>query len=303
MNKFPKVSILVITYNQKSFIHETITSALAQDYPNFEYIIADDGSSDGTADVIESYAIKHPGIIIPITREANVGITRNSNRGLKRCTGKYIALQGGDDVFFPSKIRKQVEWLESDPDRTICGHLLKLCDEDSRAYGVYKIQKKTGRGPKEWIKRGPLYGATSVMMRANCLPSFGFDERLPVVSDWKLYVDSLGPKCRYGYINEFLGMYRKHPENITKNKPLVMKDAAKTIDLFEESDIYETKWIKSSRANILLYGEAIHHLQGGDEQKAMKMFIQSIARDPAQWKAYVRLIQVVLIGLVRKLKP
>lgn len=101
---FPLVSVHVITFNQAHLIHETLQSILAQDYANIEIIVADDGSTDGTANIISEYANQYPSKIIPLVAGPNLGITGNSNRGLQACKGKYIAFIGGDDLFLPSKI-------------------------------------------------------------------------------------------------------------------------------------------------------------------------------------------------------
>jgi len=78
-NNQPLVSIHIITYNQIDFIHDTLTSALEQDYENLEVVVADDGSTDGTAEVILEYAKKYPNRLLPLVGGPNLGITGNSN--------------------------------------------------------------------------------------------------------------------------------------------------------------------------------------------------------------------------------
>jgi len=290
---FPKVSVMVITYNQVKFIRETIESVLQQDYPNFEYIIADDGSSDGTAEIINEYAKKHPNIIVPLTGSSNVGITANSNRGLKACTGDYIAIQGGDDVFLPEKLSRQVRWLEEDKMRVLCGHYLHTCDENSKIIGSHVTLKVSGVGPKQWIEQGPLYGATSVMLRSSVIPYKGFDERLPLVSDWKLYIDILIKGGLYGYLPEYLGLYRKHDNNITNTKEPVMRDAEETFNLLEKETEGYDKSIKIGRAYILYYGRGIQNLNLENYKLALQYFLKSIIKWPFNWKPYVRVMQTV----------
>ncbi|PCI61301.1 MAG: hypothetical protein COB35_06900 [Gammaproteobacteria bacterium] len=296
----PKVSVMVITYNQKDFIHETIKSVLEQDYLNIEYVIADDGSTDGTAEVINEYAKKYPNIIIPLINLPNVGITANSNRGLKACTGEYIAIQGGDDVFLPGKISKQVEWLEQDENRVLCGHYLNTCDENSIIIGKHVTIKVAGKGPENWIEQGTLYGATSIMLRASAINTNGFDERLPIVSDWKLYIDTLLKGGEYGYLTECLGLYRKHDNNVTNIKEPVMKDAEETFNILEKELKGCNKSIKIGRAYILDYGRGIQNLNIGNHKIAIQYFLKSIIRWPFNWKPYLRLAQSCFKTLIKR---
>jgi glycosyltransferase involved in cell wall biosynthesis len=291
LSVYPKVSVLVITYNQEKFIRETIESVITQDYPNFEYIIADDGSIDSTPDIILEYAKKYPNIIVPLVGNPNVGITGNSNRGLSRCVGDYIALQGGDDFFLPGKISAQVQWFRQSNRRAICGHLLKICDETSQIIGDHKTHTLSGFGPKLWIQRGTLYGATSVMIRRDILPEYGFDDRLGTVSDWKLYIDSLKEDLEFGLVNEFLGVYRKHSNNVTNNFERCSSDVAKTFDLLVESGDYHDHTIKKGKAYLILYGRGLKHFIDGEFHLAPNFFKQAIQLDPSLWKAYLRLIQ------------
>src|SRR5690606_18656769 len=145
-NKEPLVSIAIITYNQKEFLKECIESCLAQDYPNLEIVVADDGSTDGTHDLLNDYDMKHPDKFVLRLSKENQGITKNSNAAHFACTGKYVAWIGGDDLMLPGKISKQVEFMEMNPDCTICYHDMDVFDSDSNET-IY-IQSKRVR-PRE----------------------------------------------------------------------------------------------------------------------------------------------------------
>ena len=113
--KLPLVSISIITYNQKDFLRECIESALAQDYPHLEIVVADDGSKDGTHEMLHDYQARYPDKFVLRLAERNQGITANSNAAHFACTGKYIAWMGGDDLLLPGKIRRQVEFMVALP--------------------------------------------------------------------------------------------------------------------------------------------------------------------------------------------
>lgn len=216
----PLVSVHIITYNQISFVRETLDSALSQDYENLEVVVADDGSTDGTAEVILEYAKKYGSRLVPVVGQGNLGITGNSNRCLQYCRGKYIAFQGGDDVFYPGKITKQVQWMEASSSRVLCGHDVNVFESSSgKTIGIkrHKMPRKNGIGASSIIKYGPasFYAGTSLMVRKDAIPSYGFDARLPIAADWKFMIDCVGASGEYGSIDGIYAGYRKHGNSIT----------------------------------------------------------------------------------------
>jgi len=216
-NEQPLVSIAIITYNQKEFLKECVESCLAQDYPNLEVVIADDGSTDGTQGMLRDYAIKYPDTFVIRLAEKNQGITPNSNVAHFACSGKYIAWMGGDDLMLPGKISKQVAYMESNSDCTICYHDLEVFDSDSNKILHYFSKKNKPRqgDVRTSIKYGVFNGACSTMVRAEKIPVNGYNLLLPVASDWCYWVDSLANGGSINYLNEALGRYRRHSGNVT----------------------------------------------------------------------------------------
>ncbi|MDA3875882.1 MAG: glycosyltransferase family 2 protein, partial [Halothiobacillus sp.] len=181
----PLVNVAVITYNQKEFLRECIESILMQDYSNLEIVIADDGSTDGTQDMLREYEQKYPDKFVLKLAEKNRGITANSNAAHFACTGKYIAWMGGDDLMLPQKISKQVAYMEANPDCTICYHDLEVFDSESnKILHYFSKRNKPHQGDvRTSIKYGAFNGACSVMVRAEKTPVRGFNLLLPVASD------------------------------------------------------------------------------------------------------------------------
>lgn len=216
----PLVSVHIITYNQIAFIRETLESALNQDYDNLEVVVSDDGSTDGTAEVIVEYAKKYGSRLVPIIDQGNLGITGNSNRGLAHCSGKYIAFQGGDDVLYPGKISRQVKWMEEGHNRVLCGHDVNVFESSSgNSLGIkrHRMPKRSGVGASAVIEYGPasFFAGTSLMVRKDAIPDYGFDNRLPIAADWKFMIDCIGTVGEYGAIDGVYAGYRKHGNSIT----------------------------------------------------------------------------------------
>lgn len=216
-SEYPLVSIAIITYNQKEFLRECIESCLVQDYINFEIIVADDASSDGTQDMLREYEAQYPNKFILRLAEKNKGITPNSNAAHFACSGKYIAWMGGDDLMLPGKISKQVQLMESNSNYTICYHNLDVFDSSTnKTLWFYNSKNKISGDIKMQIRHGVFNGACSNMIRASKAPKNGFNANIPVASDWLYWIETLENGGTIEYIDEVLGRYRRHYDNITK---------------------------------------------------------------------------------------
>ncbi|WP_298448158.1 glycosyltransferase [uncultured Marinobacter sp.] len=268
-NNFPLVSVAIITYNQKEFLRACLDSVLAQDYPNLEVIIADDASDDGTHDMLYEYETRYPGKIILKLAEINQGITYNSNVAHFACSGKYVAWMGGDDLMLPGKLRKQVEFMESDPDCTICYHDLDVFDSLTNRT-LYRFSEKNT--PKEGdvkvaVKYGCFNGACSTMVRRDRTPKKGYNRELPVASDWLYWVEALSSGGNIRYIDEILGRYRRHAGNVTNKRMVVGRNTvdhlnscnlvlAKNPEYFKELSYCYSMIIRGER-HVLQYGASL----------------------------------------------
>ena len=118
------LSVVIITYNHAPFIERCIGGVLAQKVDfTFEIIIADDCSTDGTTEICEHYAAQTPAAIRLIKSDHNLGAVENEQRAFEAAKGKYVATCEGDDWWDdPMKLQKQVSFLESHPDYSVCFH-------------------------------------------------------------------------------------------------------------------------------------------------------------------------------------
>lgn len=107
------VSIIVPVYNGEKFIRETMDSVLAQTYSDWELLLIEDGSSDGSADVIEKYVAEKAETRIRLIRQpSNQGAARSRNRGLLEASGRYIAYLDADDLWAPEKLEHELKFME-----------------------------------------------------------------------------------------------------------------------------------------------------------------------------------------------
>lgn len=222
-----KVSILIISYHQEDFIAATLRSALDQG-SDVEIVVADDHSTDGTCDVVEEIARTSAAPIQLVRGERNVGITGNCNRGLASCRGDLIAMLGGDDLMLPGKIAEQRTWMAASARRVLCGHDAENFDDETGS---------TLHLDSEWLRFEPElrgaaglcrgethYSGSSIMLRREAMPARGFDERLPMVSDRKLYIDTVGRDGVHGVVPGVWTRYRHHGRNVSHTRRREMFD-------------------------------------------------------------------------------
>jgi glycosyltransferase involved in cell wall biosynthesis len=207
----PRVSVMILTYNQKDLITETVESVLAAPrYPNLEVVVADDCSTDGSQQVIEALQMKYPGIVKLVLNKVNLGITGNSNAAFFATTGEFVAVLGGDDLFLPGKIQAQVALFLADPAVVLSYHPVEIFEHATGRTLAITDQKARlrKRDVYDVIEKGGIAGASSMMVRRSACPSYGFDARLPVVSDWKFSID-VAYGGRVAFLDGVYGKYRK----------------------------------------------------------------------------------------------
>ena len=117
-NIIPKISVLMPVYNCRQYIEESVNSILNQTFSDFEFIIIDDCSTDGTFEYLKS--LTDPRITL-LRKPQNTGYTISLNMGLKIAKGKYIARMDGDDISLSDRFAKQVSFMDANPDIIVCG--------------------------------------------------------------------------------------------------------------------------------------------------------------------------------------
>ena len=208
--KNPKVTVLMSVYNGKNYLCEAINSILNQTFKDFEFLIINDGSTDSTKEILDSY--NDPRIRI-INNGKNVGLTKSLNKGLQLAGGKYIARQDADDVSAPERLQKEIHFLETHQDYAVVGTFVKILNENSEIIGLLdRLTEDTQIRERLRSDNGITHG--SAVIRKKCLLDVGFyDESIMRAQDYELWL-RLSEKYRLANIPEYLYMWRKHAENI-----------------------------------------------------------------------------------------
>lgn len=232
MNK-PFLSILCITYNHEKFIKQAIESWLMQKTNfNFEIIIADDASTDKNQKIIRKYYHDYQKVINPILRKKNIGPNFNWLDAFSHCKGKYIALCEGDDYWIdPLKLQKQVDFLENNPEYSLCFHdALILWDDKSQPpkYFCSKDQKDTS-SIEDVIEKWFIPSASMVFRKEYITPLPDWFKDV-YNGDYALHM-LLAKKGKIKYFDLVMSVYRQSTNNLTSNFSKI-KIIKKQIQLF-----------------------------------------------------------------------
>ncbi|MFC1824167.1 glycosyltransferase family 2 protein [Thermodesulfobacteriota bacterium] len=167
----PNVSVIMSVYNAEKHLKVSVDSILTQTYQDFEFIIINDGSTDKTPAILDSYRDSR---LILLTQENN-GLTRSLNRGIKIAQGKYIARQDAGDVSLPDRLEHQVQFLESNQEIALLGTYAYKIDEEGNEIGMFSPPSlhREIRNCMLRKKKNPFVHGT-LLFRKDCLPSGGF---------------------------------------------------------------------------------------------------------------------------------
>jgi len=206
----PKVSVVTISYNQEKYIGAALESFVEQQTDfDFEVIVADDCSTDKTADIIADYAKKYPKIFRPILRKVNFGVQKNIQDALQHAAGKYIALCEGDDFWTdPTKLQRQADFLDKHPDYNLCFHPVTVFFENQEEKDeIYPAARPGHRFTVGELLRWNFMQTVAPMSRKRTYDHLPTDI-LPL--DWYLHLyHAQGGKI--GFIDRVMGAYRRHP--------------------------------------------------------------------------------------------
>lgn len=206
-----KLSVMMITYNHQRFIAQAIESVLAQRV-NFDYeiVIGEDCSTDGTRDVIMDFHRRYPGRIVPLLRDRNLGAMRNSAETLAVCRGKYLAFLEGDDYWtHEDKLQTQINFLDEHPDYAICCHRAHFVDETGGGQSGIFPTLPAGTYTIADLFDENLVVTCSVMYRwgsVGALPNWFLTLKM---GDWPLHI-LVARAGKIHLMDEVMSVYRIH---------------------------------------------------------------------------------------------
>lgn len=206
------VTVLMSVYNGEKYLSEAIDSILAQTYPDFEFLIIDDASSDGSLEIIKSYA--DPRIKL-IANSERMGLAANLNRGIQLACGDYIARMDADDISMPQRLEKQVAFMQANSDIAASGTCAVDMNESGRDLKVRKVLRGEALRRWAWVP-SPLIHPT-VIFKKNVVEKFGYDVSLEPAEDYGLWIGLHCAGERLDNLSEVLLRYRVHEQSVTSS--------------------------------------------------------------------------------------
>jgi glycosyltransferase involved in cell wall biosynthesis len=193
----PTVSVAIKAYNHGDYVHETIASVLAQSFQDFEIVVTDDGSVDGTADVIASFDDPR----IHLERfERNRGISAAMNATTARARGEFVAILNSDDFALPGRLQTQVAFLRANPEIAAVFGRPRVVGEAGEPVGgyeaVFAVPFPGGSAPRQaWLRHFFFHGnclcAPTAMFRRSALETGRYDPRLTNLQDFDRWIQLL----------------------------------------------------------------------------------------------------------------
>lgn len=221
-NFYPKVSVIIPTFNRAGTLERALKSILRQTFQDFEIIVVDDHSRDNTGDLVRE--INDPRIFY-ICHDVNKGGAVARNTGIKQARGEYIAFLDSDDEWLPGKLELQLDLFErSSEDIGVIYTGFFNVDLGGHPLSVFSPHLK-GDLSLELLKGNGIMTLSTVMVRRRLISEVeGFDATLPSCQDWDFYLQ-LSKICKFDFVGTPLAnyFYEKTGEQITNNVGSVLK--------------------------------------------------------------------------------
>lgn len=234
----PLVTIAIASYNHARYVEQAVASVLQQTYPHIEFIVIDDGSSDGSVELLEQLSRQHG---FQFIAQANQGLAKTLNRALALATGSYFCPMSSDDVMLPEKTALQVAYMEQHPEVAVCGGNVISIDEHGLPHG--KRQKLLPARQLDFdtlfTNRAPAIPAPTAMLRTEILRAVGGYDPEIRLEDFALWLKLTHRGHLMGALPEVLLHYRKHGTNTYKNLRLMYQSLQQTYAPYSADPAYQ----------------------------------------------------------------
>lgn len=214
MNKTPDVSLIMSVYNGEDYLSEALDSVLHQTFTNWELIVINDCSTDGTAAILERYSAMDSRVRV-YTNDVNLRLPSSLNKALSLAGGRYIARMDADDICLPDRLQKQYEFMQSHPDVA-----LSSCRFMTLKNGVIASGGCGGKNDAESIKAlllvtNPILHP-GIIAKAEVIRELGYDKNFTCTEDMELWTRFVLAGHKVEILSDYLMIYRLHDKQITE---------------------------------------------------------------------------------------
>jgi alpha-1,3-rhamnosyltransferase len=247
------VTVIIASYNHAAYIETSISSVLQQTYPHIELLVVDDGSTDGSVEILRALQARHG---FDLVVQANKGLSQTLNEAIGRARGTLIVPFGSDDIMFAHRIATQVAYMQGKPEVGICSANIEIIDQHGQVM-CEREQRKRHLPFRRLdfddlfldLKPGPM--AATLMFRIEALQQVGgFDPNIRLED---LYIELAVARAGYfiDVLGEPLAQYRKHATNTYKNQRFMYDNVLKTYAVFKDHPAYEQVCMKFRNSMML----------------------------------------------------
>jgi glycosyltransferase involved in cell wall biosynthesis len=285
----PLISAVVPAYNAALFIEDALNSICRQSVSDYEIIVVDDGSTDGTHERVENWANAHPAVHMKTVRQENKGIGGARNTGINSSSGSYIAFLDADDVWLESKLENVIYYFKKLPKLDLVCHD-EWIEENGRrirrnSCGPYKSYRDL------LFKGNTVSTSATVVKKEKALAVGGFSEDMSFngVEDYDFWLRLAKINCNFAYINVVLGVYRVFGQGITAKIGEHCQHNLNVVNAhFQEWQPKTSMYIylmRKRRADIIRGGGRAF-MRSGNHKTAHQYFLTALKCDLFNWKSW-----------------
>ncbi|HJU03920.1 MAG TPA: glycosyltransferase [Nitrospiraceae bacterium] len=211
----PRVSVVIPLYNGERFIGDTLDGVLAQTFRDYEIIVVDDGSTDGSAEVVRRY-----GEAVRYVSQANAGVSAATNRGITLARGDLIALLDNDDVWLPDKLKTQVAFLDDNPNCGLVNCDMQYMSEAGVRQDRYLLGFNNDEPYVRLFQKGYVIMCSMIVARRIVFEQAGlFDPAFVAAGLQEMeWMSRVVDRTEVGHLPEILVLYRGHGPRIPADR-------------------------------------------------------------------------------------
>ncbi|MBW4432403.1 MAG: glycosyltransferase [Pelatocladus maniniholoensis HA4357-MV3] len=291
-----KVSVVIPAYNAMTYLPETLESVLQQTFTDFEILIINDGSSDNIVEWANQIADPR----VRLISQPNQGVSVARNTGITHAQGEYIAFLDADDLWQPTKLEKQVHYLEDNPEVGLVYTWTAFVDQWGKSTGIVLAFHAEGNVWEQIVVRDMISNGSTPMVRRSCFETVGvFDPNFRYAPDRDMWT-RIAARYPFGVVKEPLILYRQLPNSFSRNHEKMIQELRQVIEKTFQSAPLELLYLRNQSYGWMNFFAAWGYLQGtGNYQNAMHYRRQAILHYPRIRYTFIYLRLSLAIAIAR----
>ncbi|AFZ00461.1 glycosyltransferase family 2 protein [Calothrix sp. PCC 6303] len=272
----PKVSVIIPAHNAIKYLPKSLETVFEQTFKDWEVLIINDGSTDG----IEKWASEITDTRVTLIVQSHQGVSIARNHGISLSQGEYIAFLDADDLWEPTKLEKQVKYLDNHLHVGLVYTWTAFVDESAKATGRVSSSNAEGKIWLQLLENELIPCTSTVMIRRDCFDDVGmFESTLTHAEDLELWV-RISKKYPVAVIKEVLTQYRQHGNNTTKSRDKMLQGLHKVIEKVFTSVTLESLYLRNRIYGNIFLSWAWLSIDEGNTQLAAKYRQQAFLHNP-----------------------